>query len=212
MKLTYYGHACFTVTAKGGQLLLTDPPDASVGYPLPPLTPDVITVSHSHYDHSAVSGFDQKALIVNKTESVSAGVFQISCVRSYHDEKQGRQRGENRIYRIDVDGIRVAHLGDLGHLMGRDQLGEIDVLLVPVGGVYTVDPRQAAQLIRELKPRAAIPMHYRTPQSTLQQLAGLEDFLSEWQGPVKAVPHNEFDWDSVDLSGCPSPCVVALKP
>ncbi len=187
MELRYFGHACAALRSAGGQILVMDPPEPQYGYPLPPLSPRAITVSHSHQDHSGVDTLLPGGQVVQDLGPVRAGDFQIVGAPAFHDAQRGAQRGEVRIYKIAVDGVTVAHLGDLGHPLTpelRELLTGIDLLLVPVGGVFTIDAAQAVDLIREVRPRFAAPIHYRTEQGSLWQLGGLEEFMALWDGPV----------------------------
>lgn len=186
MELRYFGHACVALRSASGQLLVMDPPEPQYGYPLPPLSPAAITVSHDHQDHCGVSALLPGGRVVQDLEPVQIGDFRISCAPAFHDGRQGALRGEVRIYKVKADGMTVAHLGDLGHPLTpelRGYLTDIDLLLTPVGGVFTIDAAQALQVIREVRPRFAVPIHYRTEQGSLQQLGKLDDFLALWDGP-----------------------------
>lgn len=182
MKLTWLGHACFVLENSEGRKLMTDPFDASVGYPLPGVEVEVVTVSHSHFDHAAIDVVPGDNIIVRDTEPISAAGFKILGVDSFHDDEEGGLRGRNRIYVIQADGVRICHCGDLGHLLSdkeADAIGEIDVLLIPVGGVYTINAEKAAVIVERLKPRVTIPMHYKTPVLKFE-LEPVDEFLKHY--------------------------------
>ena len=210
MELQYFGHACVALRAASGQLLMMDPPEAQYGYPLPPLRPTAVTVSHSHQDHSGVGALAPGGQVVQELGSVQVGDFQIVGALAFHDGQHGAQRGEVRVYKVAVDGVTVAHLGDLGHPLTpelRSFLTCVDLLLTPVGGVFTIGAAQAVQVIREVRPRFAAPIHYRTEQGSLQQLGDLPEFIALWKGPKQrlgsgwqALPAAEGETSGLDLS------------
>ena len=156
MKLTWYGHSCFSLETKEGSAVF-DPyaPGCVPGCVLPALTGDAVFCSHNHNDHN----FSAAVTLSGRTPA-----FSVSFLDCFHDDKRGLLRGKNRITVLDAEGLRVAHLGDLGHMLGDRQLkalGKVDVLLLPVGGYYTIDAVTAAELAVKLGARVVIPMHYR---------------------------------------------------
>ena len=181
MIITYYGHALFTLETASGFTLVTDPYDASVGYSMGTLAGDVITISHEHHDHNNAALVEGPCAILR-----GEGVFnplngvRITGIPAFHDDSMGARRGNNTLFLFEVEGLRVLHLGDLGHLLSEEvchSLRPVDVLMVPVGGFYTIDAAQAEQIIGALSPRIIIPMHYRTLQSGKLPIAPAEDFL-----------------------------------
>lgn len=166
MKIQWLGHACFLMTAEDGTKILTDPFNEQVGYPVPEVRPDIVTVSHGHYDHSAIHLLKGNPRIVNAPgRHKIAGNIVVEGFRTYHDKQQGALRGLNTVYTIAIDGLRVCHLGDLGHLLEDDlvgELGPIDVLCVPVGDHYTIGPEEAVKIVEAVNPAVALPMHYKT--------------------------------------------------
>lgn len=172
MKITWYGHACFKIEAEGGSVII-DPyaPGSVPGLCLPELEADKVLCSHGHSDHNYAEGVKL---------SGSEPRIKISAVPCCHDEEQGRLRGDNLISVIDADGLRLAHLGDLGHRLSEQQLealGRVDVLLVPVGGFYTIDAALAQETVKALKPGVVVPMHYRAEGFGLASIAPLDEFL-----------------------------------
>lgn len=184
MRLHWFGHACFLIESSSGQSLVTDPYNAKIGYDLPEFSPDLVTVSHNHFDHNAVDVLGGSPQVISGVGRWQLGDFRISGMSSYHDERQGTERGTNTVFIIEVDGLRIAHLGDLGHQPDQElarQLAGVDVLLVPVGGTYTIDAGAAGKLRGMLQPRLTIPMHYFTPKLSFP-LASAEEFLQAEQG------------------------------
>lgn len=190
MDITYYGHSCFKLSGKAGTVV-TDPFGEYVGLPVPKLSADVVTVSHQHPDHNASTKIGgttrrEKPFLIVESGEYEVGGISVFGVVTYHDTVQGAERGRNIVFTILIDGVSVCHLGDLGHEMTPEQLsaiGEVDVVLCPVGGVYTIDPQLAVKTINTLEPSYVIPMHYRTPAhdpKVFGDLKTLQDFLQEY--------------------------------
>jgi len=185
MEIRFLGHACFQIKGKKA-VVVTDPYDASVGLRLPKVSADVVTVSHQHHDHNnvtTVKGTTQRPepfAITGPGEYEVAGVS-VFGFASFHDDTQGSQRGSNTIYVIETDGMRLVHLGDLGHALDDkllEQINGVDVIFVPVGGTYTLDAKQAASQIKKIQPKIAIPMHYKLPGVSLD-LSPVDEFLRQ---------------------------------
>src|SRR3989344_961788 len=185
MIITWFGQSCFRLQGDSSTLV-TDPYDQSLGLRLPRLTADLVTVSHDHHDHNnvaAVKGMDGNApfTITMPGEYEVKGTF-VYGIPAFHDSKQGAERGPNIIYRIEMDGITLAHLGDLGHLLTNgevEKLEGVDILMIPVGGFYTIDAKQATEIISQLEPRLIIPMHYQLPGLTTSKLDDVKAFCKE---------------------------------
>jgi len=180
MEIAWYGHACFRLRDKGATVV-TDPYDQSIGYTLPKIHADIVTVSHNHADHNCVSGIKGAPKVVDGPgEYEIKGVF-ITGIATFHDRKKGAQRGRNTVFLLEFNGLTICHLGDLGHVPTQAQveaLSDVDVLLIPVGGVSTIGAPQAAEVISLLEPKIVIPMHYKTKALTLK-LASVNRFLQE---------------------------------
>ncbi|NLU49052.1 MAG: MBL fold metallo-hydrolase [Syntrophomonadaceae bacterium] len=186
MKITWFGHACFLIEG-GGLRIVTDPFDASVGYEVPGVRADVVTVSHEHYDHNAVGNVHGNPRVIRQPGEFQLDGVTIKGIPTYHDRSQGKQRGKNTVYVFNLEGMSIAHLGDLGHGLTPDQvkaMGRLDVLLVPVGGTYTIDAQEAVQVVNQLQPRVVIPMHFKTPHSTIN-IAPVEGFIHNYDRVAK---------------------------
>ncbi len=188
MKISYLGHSCFVITTKSGIKIVTDPYQG-VGYSMPQnVSADIVTVSHGHFDHNYVDGVFHKIVLrkVDRYEQEGVAIYGIS---SYHDEVKGAKRGENIIFKMQIDGLTLCHMGDIGEPCSPEllqKIGKVDVLLIPIGGTYTVDYRGALEYIREIAPKAVIPMHYRPADGSLD-VAPIEGFLSLVQGEITEV-------------------------
>lgn len=193
MDLTWYGQACFKIKGKNA-IVVCDPYDpAAVGLKLVKLTADIVTVSHQHPDHNYVAGVTKAGesdpfVISGPGEYGTLGVS-ILGIPTYHDKQSGSQRGANTIYQIEIDGITILHCGDLGHKLTDGQLEElsdIDILLIPVGGVYTISYDDAAEVVSEIEPSMVIPMHYKV-DGLKYNLDPVDKFLKE-MGAEKIAP------------------------
>lgn len=196
MYVEYLCHACIRCVADNGKKLVLDPPAPDYGYEIADPTADYVAASHGHRDHCAVDLFPPEAQLPRESLSLKAGPFTLEAFDCYHDGENGAKRGSNRVHKIIADGISVVHLGDLGH--GPDEAltafgQKADLLVVPVGGVFMLEPAQMLDVIAALQPKYVLPVHYRTPQTTLQQLHPLEDFLNLWSGPVLQPGGYRFD-------------------
>lgn len=175
MKLTWYGHSCFKLETADGSVVF-DPyaPGSVPGLTLPALEADRVICSHGHGDHA----YKEAVTLTGKTPT-----FIVQTVASFHDDVRGAKRGSNHITIIQSQGLRLAHMGDLGHLPDPTQLAainEVDVMLIPVGGFYTIDAAQAKQVIDMIGPRHVIPMHYRKGSVGYDEIGTLDDFLALW--------------------------------
>ena len=167
MKVSWLGHACFEIVDSRGTRIVTDPFDETVGYEVPRIKADVVLVSHDHHDHNNVKAIRGDPQVVRGPGKHLAAGIEFRGVPTFHDEERGKLRGRNTIFCFVVDGLRVCHLGDLGHLLGEDDLramGEVDVLMIPVGGVYTIDADGAKRVIEQIRPRLVFPMHFRSEE------------------------------------------------
>jgi len=185
MKVKWLGHSAFLLTSEDGVKVLTDPYksgsyDGAVGYKPIKERADVVIASHEHEDHYCLEGLPEGyECLTDAGEHEAAGVT-IKGIKSYHDTSKGEERGSNVIFVIDMDGMRVCHLGDLGHTLSGEQveaIGKVDVLLIPVGGFYTIGPKEAVEVMKTLSPAITIPMHYKTGSLGFP-IKPVDDFLS----------------------------------
>ncbi len=184
MDIIYLGHSSFKISGKTGTVV-TDPFDSSMaGFKFPKTSADIVTVSHDHPDHNFVSGVEEtKKVLDNPGEYEILGISFLGY-KSFHDAEQGAARGENTIFVIEMDGFRIAHLGDLGHTLSDElvtDIGNIDVLFIPVGGHFTIGAEDAVKVTRAIEPTFVIPMHFKTAEHTdaaFADLAPVETFVT----------------------------------
>ena len=203
MKLKWFGHSCFLITSDNGTRILTDPFDEQVGYPLPNTEADVVTVSHNHFDHDNVGIVKGNFKYIKDTGNFEQGNIEIRGVSTFHDELGGSKRGKNIVFIYSIDGMTICHLGDLGHTLSQEQIkeiGKVEVLLVPIGGVYTIDGDTAIEVIKSINPRVSIPMHYKT-EHLLFDLAEAKEFLEKMDG--KKYSGNEITITADSISEYP---------
>lgn len=179
MQIKWLGHAMFEIyDEKSGLKIITDPYSEEVGYPVKKRTADVVTQSHDHFDHNNLSSVESK--IVIKDEGLyEYGGLRFEGLQTFHDGHAGKQRGINLVFRIQGE-MTVVHMGDYGENFLRKEVKEFisntDILLIPVGGVFTIGPREAVEVVKETNPRIVIPMHYKTPHLKFE-LSGVDEFL-----------------------------------
>lgn len=163
--------------------MITDPFDKKIGLKMPSLEADIVTVSHDHYDHNNVAAVKNNPYLVNMAGEYDVKGVAIHGIESDHDDKGGKERGKNIIFRFEIDDISVTHLGDLATTLTDAQLEVLvgtDILLIPIGGKYTLDAKKAVEVISQIEPRIVIPMHYKTPDLAMDDLDGLEKFIKEF--------------------------------
>lgn len=190
MEIKYLGHSSFLIKTKNAKIV-TDPFDPKMtGIKFPKIEADIVTISHQHKDHnqsdSVITVEGKSPLVVDMPGEFESKGVRIFGFRSFHDDKKGEERGENTLYKIESEGVSVLHCGDLGFVPEDsfiDSMGDVDVLLVPTGGFFTIDAEAAAQLIKKVEPAIVIPMHYNhsgLDQKNFGQLAGVEDFAKKF--------------------------------
>lgn len=179
MEITWLGHSCFKI--KGREVtLVSDPYDESLGYPPVKLTANIVTLSHSHPGHSYAAGIDGNPKLISRPGEYEVSDVFILGLSNFHDPGQGKTRGGNISYLVEIDEVTLCHLGDLGHLPSPRQMEELsgtEILFLPVGGVSTINAKMAAEIVRFLNPKVVIPMHYKTEVATW--LEPLDRFLKE---------------------------------
>lgn len=222
MEITYLGHSCFKLKSKQGTVV-TDPYGPEVGFSMPSTSADIITVSHGHFDHNAVKNVSgtarrEKPFLITSPGEYEVGGISVFGYPTYHDAVEGKEKGSNVIYVIQIDGVRIAHLGDLGHELSEslvEELGTVDVLLCPVAGVYGIlDAKGAIDVIHALEPSYVVPMHYLTDKHDKKAFIGMQtaqDFMKEYgvsKEPVELLSVNAGSLpDSTELvllrNACP---------
>jgi len=190
--ISWVGQACFVLRSEGGPTVVTDPPAPSIGYTLPSLSADAVTISHNHGDHNNSAGVGGKFTLIDgrpatARQEIAAAGLQFVLIPGFHDNSNGSVRGQNTIVRWNQSGLKIAHFGDFGQeQLTAAQLADLqnlDIIFMPAGGFFTITPERAAAYIKELKPRIAILMHYRTAFTPTAQTAGL---------PEAAAPFSPF--------------------
>lgn len=180
MKIEWIGHACFRMTAQDGTVAITDPYDESVGIEMIPLRADLITMSHEHHDHNETCMIAGHPVIARGPQLAGVGSISSRAVNSWHDDVQGEKRGFNMVRIFGIDGLKIVHMGDQGCMPDEDVLEAIagaDVMMLPVGGTYTVDAQGAKAIIEAAKPVCVVPMHVRTKRCPYP-IAPMGDFLA----------------------------------
>lgn len=215
MKITYLGHACFEIESLNGTKVLLDPYESGgfggqIKYKRIDRKVDIVLISHDHADHNWTAGLPGNPEILKMKGGVIKGI-NFETIDSYHDNSKGRERGKNIIFKFTMDGITMAHLGDLGEILNSSQIEKlqgIDILFIPVGGVFTIDPNEATKVMTQLNPRITIPMHFKTEKIGFP-LSSLEEFLS---GKSKIKKVEGGSWE-VTKESLPEPgTIVVLTP
>lgn len=181
MVITWLGQACFKLQS-GDLAIVIDPFAKEIGLTPPRFRSDLVLVTHSHYDHSNSESLAGDPFVISGPGEYEVKGVYIKGIETFHDEVEGKERGMNTLYKIEVEGLQIAHLGDFGEKEMRDEtleaLGDIDILMIPVGGVYTIDAERAAKIVKQIGPHIAIPMHYKIPGLKIN-LGGVDPFLKE---------------------------------
>ena len=211
MKLTWYGHSCFLLENAAGGRLLTDPCDPGTGYALSDIVCDAVTMSHHHYDHDYLAAVTGSPAALDTAKERTVAGFEVFGVDTFHDAERGAKRGGNVMFRIRADGVTLVHAGDLGHIPDAGTiaaLGGVDVLLLPVGGVYTIDAKAAAETVSRIRPRVVIPMHYRT-----KALSFRLDPVTAFLGCTEGYAVRNADTDTVDTDALliEAPEIVVMR-
>lgn len=200
LQIRWHGHACWEIT--NNITVVIDPHDGkSIGIPAPSVAGDIILVSHDHYDHNSVKSVEKEgSKVITDGRKRNVENVEIKGIDSFHDECGGGKRGKNIIYRFIMDGVTFCHLGDLGHDLNEEQLqqiGDVDILFIPVGGTFTVDAAKAWDIVEKIQPKITIPMHYKIGGLSLP-IASIDPFLEKNKHHLLKVG-NEIDIEKEDL-------------
>lgn len=184
MKIIWLGQASFEITLnlnkKEKAIIVIDPFSPEIGLKFPKIRADILLVTHSHYDHSNIKGVSGEPFLITGPGEYEVKNIFIKGIPAFHDNAEGRERGETTIYKIEAENLKLAHLGDLGQKELSDsqieELGTIDILMIPVGGIYTISGKEAVRIISQIEPKIVIPMHYKIPKLKIK-LEDLDNFL-----------------------------------
>jgi len=218
MNISYLGHSCFLIEEKINGLpvaLVTDPYDKEIGLRLPKTRADIVTVSHDHHDHNYVEGIigieDKPPFVIDRPgEYEFRGMF-ITGIGCYHDKEEGAKLGKSTMYKIETDELCILHCGDLATVLSEAQLekiGEVDVLIIPVGGTWTLGAKDAAEVVRQIEPRVVIPMHYKVPGLNID-IEGVEAFCKEMGSAGEKM--SKFKFQKKDLPAEETKLIILEK-
>ncbi len=200
MIIRWHGHSCFEFF--DSLHIVIDPHDGrSIGLKTPHLKAELVLVTHEHFDHNAVRIVNGEFKTIREVGRYKFGDVEIEGFEAYHDKEMGARRGKITMYKIKTEDISILHAGDLGHVLPKetiDKIGHVDILMIPVGGIYTVDAREACENVKLLKPKVVVPMHYYVPGLSLN-LDKVDNFLSYF--PKEFVIHvgNSIDFTKSEL-------------
>jgi L-ascorbate metabolism protein UlaG (beta-lactamase superfamily) len=205
MKIKWYGHSAFCISTDSGVRIIIDPYEAqafggAIAYGSITDEADIVLTSHEHDDHNYTKDIKGKFVHIKEKGTYEEKGVKIRAIDSFHDTTGGEERGKNLIFLITVDGITIAHLGDLGHILDSDavqKIGKIDVLLVPVGGFYTIDAKEATRVVKDLRPALIIPMHFKTARCGLP-IGGVDEFIKDKKN-VRRADTSEISFTKVTL-------------
>lgn len=186
MKIQYLGHSSFLLASSDGLTIVTDPYSPEVGFRMPEIEADVVTVSHHHFDHDYVKAVGGNPRVIDGAGSYDVKGVHIEGVSSFHDEVGGKKRGANTIFKFSMDGMTVCHFGDIGEPYSKELIEKIrpaDVILIPVGGNYTINAKTAKDYVNGVDPKVVIPMHYRVKGGKID-IGNLEQFTDLFDNVV----------------------------
>ncbi|MCX5804746.1 MAG: MBL fold metallo-hydrolase [Proteobacteria bacterium] len=199
MKIKFYGHSAFMITTDTGVRIITDPYKSgafggTLSYGKITDKADIVLASHDHDDHNYTKDIKGNFVHIKTAGAYDVNGLKIRAIPSHHDTSKGKERGNNLIFVIDADGLTIMHAGDLGHTLGKEaveEIGKIDILLIPVGGFYTIDAREATKVMKDLKPAITIPMHFKTDKCNFP-ISNVQGFIGD-KKDVKRVKASEIE-------------------
>lgn len=202
MKITWFGHSCVKIESSNGKTIIIDPYKEEIGFKLPNLSSDIVLISHNHYDHNNYEAIKGNPFIAEESGEYNIGGFSIIGVHSWHDEVNGQKRGENIIWVISDNEFSIAHFGDFGQKEltpeQADIIGDVDILFIPIGGIYTINGNDAVKIINKLEPKVVSPIHYKIPGLKTSEIDGAEEFLRAL-GVENVNPIDEWKVKASDL-------------
>jgi len=225
MRIRFLGHSCFLITSNRGITILTDPYNKNIGYSLPSVRPDIITISHYHFDHNAFSRAEGKPRVIKRTSdffeehviNIKGESITFKGFPTYHDTSLGKKKGPNTVFVWDMDGLNMCHLGDLGHPLSEKEyeaMGNITVLFIPVGGLTTIGAKEASDIVARISPKFVFPMHFKTEYSGPALANILSDdasfFLARMRD-VRTLDTDTFNFNTDELHTFEGTRVYSLK-
>lgn len=215
MKIKWYGHAAFKITTDDGVRVIIDPYQSgafggALSYGKITDEADIVLTTHDHDDHNYIKDLKGKFKQLNKEGVYQEKGLRIEAIPCFHDGSKGKERGNNLIFSIEADGLRIVHMGDLGHTLAQEvtkKIGKADVLLLPVGGFYTIDANEASTVMADINPTVTVPMHFRTAKCDFP-IAGVESFTAGKKG-VKFIDTAEIEITRASLPKDPE--IIVLK-
>jgi len=204
MIITWYGQACFKIQS-GERSIVIDPFTKSIGLIPPSIQADIVFVTHEHSDHNNIRAIKGEYFLINGAGEYEAKGIKAQGIASFHDNEGGSKRGPNTLYLIEFEGIRILHLGDLGQESLEDrqveEIGRVDILMIPVGGFFTIDAKQAVGIVQQMEPKIVIPMHYKVPGLTINELQSVGKFLKEFGEEDDIKPQEKLVVKQKDFAG-----------
>jgi len=176
MKIKYIGHSCFYIESIKGKRIIFDPFPDSLGYDKIKEKADLVLISHGHFDHNSIKDIEKPFMVIRKKGNHKACGIEIYGISSFHDKNKGELRGKNNVYYLTIDGIRIAHFGDIGDI-SRD-FPQCDIAFIPIGGFYTIDTKEALELAEKIDAKLFFPMHYKTRFVDFP-IAGIDEILKD---------------------------------
>ena len=217
-KITWAGQSCFQIIVSNGKdheaTIVIDPFDEKIGLKVPNFSADVVLTTHNHHDHNNVGAIKGNPFIIQNPGEYEIKEVFVQGIPSFHDDKEGKERGLNTIYSIEVEDMRFCHLGDFGQKQLTDEqlekIGEVDILMIPVGGTFTIDSSEAAKVVGQIEPKIVVPMHYGLPKLKVE-LDGVEKFLKA-MGKNAIVPQDKLTIKNSALPKDGAMEIIVLQP
>lgn len=211
MLITHIAHSSFLIITESGYRIVTDPCDASCGYPVGLIPADTVLVSHHHHDHDAVNMIEGNPDVIDYAgiRTITPDI-RLTAISGWHDDVKGAKRGGNLMFILETEGLKIVHLGDIGCMPEENDIELMkgaDLLMIPVGGFFTIDAGEAKEMIERICPRTVIPMHYRTEYNADWPIAPVDEFLKLTDGDYEYLTQLRVTAEDVDCL----PDIVVLK-